>query len=310
MITILEGPDCSGKTMLANQLWPPKHALPRDIRPRTFHLHAGVPSPQGAWADYVRDLKLATEDPDDFVVMDRFILGELIYPGILGRATTFDYIHARMLARVCLAHQGVLIGCLPDYATTQELWYDRLDEELVQDEAKFQLAWSAWKNLLDIQTLLPQVRYDLTEDLPDKELCQKIQQVRPPENQGPGIGMFRAGVTVLVGEQVNPQVMADPMWPFVTEGGSSYWLTAQLEQAQIPETQLYWLNALSHTGRRTDPAFLDTLRPGRVVALGKAADLWCQGYGVDHEKVPHPQFWKRFHSGEKYPLLDLLQVKP
>lgn len=76
MITILEGPDLAGKTTLAEQLG-------------TKVLHSGQPT-HDTWQDeYVRRL-IADEDAwnhamDGHLVLDRWHIGELVYPAIYRR---------------------------------------------------------------------------------------------------------------------------------------------------------------------------------------------------------------------------------
>lgn len=131
-------------------------------------------------------------------------------------------------------------------------------------------------------------------------------------NRGPGAGAYRRGAVLLVGER--PHVARSGQLkhrlPFVSFDGAGCapWLAEQLELAGVPETDLYWVNAYDALGVPTDPAFVRDLQPRKVVALGKQAAEWCRDAGLSFVEVPHPQFWKRFKSGEPYPLLDVLRA--
>jgi hypothetical protein len=131
-------------------------------------------------------------------------------------------------------------------------------------------------------------------------------------NRGPGAGAYRPGaVTLLVGERPNVARTGELKHriPLVTFAGTgcAIWLAQQLEDAGVPESILYWINAYDAVGVPTDAAFLDDLQPHRVIAMGKLAERWCTDHASKFETVPHPQYWKRFHGNQRYPLLDQLR---
>jgi hypothetical protein len=86
-------------------------------------------------------------------------------------------------------------------------------------------------------------------------------------------------------------------------------LNALLLKEQIPEEALLWLNAYGPDGTPTAPSALFNLRPGAVIALGRQAARWLRvTCGVtSFLETHHPQYWKRFHNGEPYPLIPLLK---
>jgi hypothetical protein len=53
--------------------------------------------------------------------------------------------------------------------------------------------------------------------------------------------------------------------------------------------------------------FIDILKPRLVIALGEHAAKWCELNKVHHERISHPQYWKRFNSKKIYPLIDILK---
>lgn len=135
-------------------------------------------------------------------------------------------------------------------------------------------------------------------------------------NAGPGSGAWRPGkVTLLVGDRPNNGVHGDlkHKLPFFSlhSGGCSQWLAQQLEDAGVPESELYWVNSADARGVDTDAAFLRELRPKRIIAMGDYAQRWVSTYlpaGMESlcHGVAHPQYHKRFKHGQTYPLLDLL----
>lgn len=300
MNIILEGPDCSGKTTLA------KSGL-RDLE----YIHYGPPDDRGAWVQYVNALHDLEHEmkvnPEVNRVFDRFIYGELIYQPLL-RPRTRDPMrewHLRMLERVLLANQAVLVYCKPPHETNLELWRESasMGNELLKTEKDFDTSYRLYENLMAIRHL-PMAIYDLTSDKAAsllKELTAKL----PPRNRGPGIGMFAKGVTLLVGDQVNATNSVWD-WPFVATDGCSPWLATELDKGGIDERSLYWINAVDRRGIEADPAFIDQLHPGLIVALGKAAAIWCQRNRLQFTEVAHPQFHKRFRYNEDYPLIHVL----
>lgn len=119
------------------------------------------------------------------------------------------------------------------------------------------------------------------------------------------------GRTLLVGDRPAPSAPDDPDFhytPFGAITGSSLWLNLQLHHAEIPESQLAWVNAADLHGTVADHAVLRA-RWLRVVALGGNANRWVLKAGLPkaHVHVMHPQAWKRFHAREPYPLITLLR---
>ena len=130
-------------------------------------------------------------------------------------------------------------------------------------------------------------------------------------NLGPGAGAFRPGVsTLLVGERPGVARTGElkHRLPFVTFAGTGCapWLAHQLESIGVGKEQLYWINAYDALNVPTEHVFLELLQPRIIVALGKLAARWCSDASTRYEETTHPQFWKRFHHRERYPLLDLL----
>lgn len=119
---------------------------------------------------------------------------------------------------------------------------------------------------------------------------------------------------VLVGDRPGPAAPKDPSYhhtPFYSTKNSSSWLNCQLLREEIPEERLLWINAYDKDGVPNDPTTLLNLRPDTIIALGGNAAKWLEGVcGLEagqFVETYHPQYWKRFRSGERYPLLDILK---
>lgn len=199
--------------------------------------------------------------------------------------------HRRMLERAALAVGAVAVAPLPAVP-------DGSTRTPAEDQAN---PLSHWEAL----------------GVPGTDLPRPWRGALPPPgplgwvNRGPGAGAFRPGAMLLIGERpgVARSGQLKHRLPFVSfdGGGCAGWLAEQLESVSVPESALYWINAYDALGVPTSPAFLYALEPTHIVALGRDAERWCNANAVgDFYVVPHPQYWKRFQSRRRYPLLDVL----
>lgn len=140
-------------------------------------------------------------------------------------------------------------------------------------------------------------------------------------NLGPGAGMFRPGVSLLVGSSPNSAKHGSLKHRLsffsMHDGGCSGWLTQHLEDAGVPESGLYWINAYDHHSIPTAVDWLKDLRPARVALLGTDACKWWKYYAspqLVHETLvqgfDHPMFHKRFDAGNPYGLGAFLRGSP
>lgn len=101
--------------------------------------------------------------------------------------------------------------------------------------------------------------------------------------------------------------------PFYSTKNSSLWLNRQLVEAGIPETSLLWFNTTLADGTKLGHHIIDyqlKYTPGlQVICLGNNAKRWFEERydNTAATTIYHPQAWKRFHSKDPYPLLDLLK---
>lgn len=301
-LTILEGPDGSGKSTLAAQLDYSHVLLNSPHRPNIVHHGPYLDErPRRVWLHYAEPLKNSTAP----LLYDRSWVSEPIYGEVMrGGEDRVGVARRRMLERLALSRQAVVIMCLPDVERCVEAYRSRKGTEYLEKEElvrRVHAGYELW--LFEGSGSVPAVWYDY-EETTWEELEDSVLLLRPNPNHGPGVGHWFPGrVTVLVGGQTQPH---HGTLPFVGDSGSSPWLAEQLEEVGVPEHQLYWVNNRRPDDSEEDPRFLDSLRPRRVVALSRDAEHWLRRHGIDHEVVPHPQYWKLFRHHEPYPLKEVL----
>ena len=123
-----------------------------------------------------------------------------------------------------------------------------------------------------------------------------------------GVGSFRPGVILIIGEQASDPKNAPEQRPFCCTKGCSGWLNKLLDIEDIQEEKLFWVNALNNDGSEVYLVkLIKNLLPRRVIALGNVAQSICEKQVICFEKCYHPQYWKRFKSKQRYPLLDMLK---
>jgi len=98
MITILEGVDGTGKTSHAN--WLAKETGAKVI-------HAGIPTHGHWWNEYITSIM--DEDEDQCLILDRWHLGEMIWPKIFGRESLFQKNSSFILCHNTLLELGATI---------------------------------------------------------------------------------------------------------------------------------------------------------------------------------------------------------
>ena len=287
---ILEGPDGSGKSHLLERMkkpdsafyrWGKRHYSKSDFR---WMLH-------DLWAD-----------PDRFIY-DRAYLSEQIYGPLLRDEDKIGKSGRRMLDRVALSKQGIVVLCIPPFEVAKKAWASRKEEELIQDGNLYNQLYSEY---LSLETDLPIIQYDWTVDT-YMDLERRLLEAMPNKNLGYGIGNYSGSSTLLVGDMVKHRGQFEAC--FCWDQGSAPWLADKLEEASIPEDRLYWINARNYLGRVNPADFIEKMNPENIVALGNKAASWCDNNSLAYEKVKHPQYWKRFKSKEEYPLIPLLKER-
>lgn len=313
---ILEGPDCGGKSTLGDE-------LVRQIEERKPTFLEGIRVSRHHHGPYLNDPQpfprylASLLNPTDVTIMDRSWLSEPIYGRAYRDGADRLGSLSRMLERVALGATTLVVVCKPEFRVVARKWADRKGEEYLQSERALREVYDGYhpENLrTDLRTIYFDYRTHSLQETASvilKELiCGKSSGTFFPHTEGT-LGSHQPKV-VLLGERAN----GDLDLPFVNLSGCSPWLVDQLEQAGVRERDLAWMNVQDPNGKFKPLSYLhdhldapiehDVTIP-HFVALGRVAQAWCEHHGLPHRRVAHPQWWKRFHHAETYPLIDVLK---
>ncbi len=291
-LTIFEGPDCSGKTTAAK-------AYAEATGARYVHFDALPHVSTGLARMYVETMLPAVLGYQD-VVFDRSWLSEYPYGKVfrqgadrLGAATK------RMLERLAWRCGAVVVRCAPPLHHILRTFRERAHREYLDNEHQLREIYRLYR---EQQTSLPVVDYDYTVEPELKQVLVAARRSMLHPLKLASAGNWCAPV-ILIGERFAQRKNLDPhyQWPFASFSGSgcSQWLTRQLEDANVSEADLLWVNA------DQDLSLLPSGAP--YIALGREAAAVARGYGLGVIQVPHPQYAKRFDATGPYQLIQVIE---
>jgi hypothetical protein len=291
-VTIFEGPDGSGKTTAAKQ-----YAYTTGAR--YVHLPSLPRVTDGLARMYVEAMLPAILGYQP-VVLDRCWLSETPYGEVFREGRDRMSLAARrMLERLALRCGAVVVRCDPGLDSVLESFRKRKGLEMLKSEIQLQRVYDLY---VTTPSELPIVHYDFggyTFTWVQQEIARQRLPCHP-------VDLLSAGnwhaPFVLMGEEFAERKNQDPwyQWPFASfsSEGCSKWLTDELHRAGVREQGLLWVNA------DQDLEQLDTRHKPTFIALGRVAGEKLASFNIKHSLVEHPQYHKRFKSGQIYPLIN------
>lgn len=316
---ILEGPDGAGKSTLAAAF--ERRLIGRGVATTVVKSqHGPYLGEDDIAGHYLDDLASAwaVRHTGAAWLLDRSWISEAIYGPLVRNSNRIDVARRRALERVGLAVGAAVVLCLPPYETCLGAYLTRKQLEYLPSESLLKQVYDGYQTYGTDQLFpasrggLPTYFYNRTEETHRGTFIESLMYdlYRQPPNMGPGVGNFAPGeVTLLVGDQVNVNTAAAHL-PFISwhPGGCAGWLSRQLEEWGVEERELYWVNANGLDGRPISPhGWFDMLAPKKIVALGAAANDWCNWHKIPCVAVAHPQNHKRFSFEKPYPLREILR---
>lgn len=298
-IIIIEGPDGAGKTTLAQYY----------ARQGFEYRHEG-PSPPGITAlDYYASKLLEYKRSGRDFVLDRFHLGAFVYGRVLRGKEEIDTNELEIFQRLLSAFNVDVILAIAPFKDCYATWKARRNAELIGSKSKFKEVFQLWRS---VQKDYKKRWYSHLWNYKSEKTPPTVSSL--PELPEGTIGSPAASY-LFIGEKSNGRLDL----PFFTMSNSSGFFYWSLIKAGYHERELALVNAFKLNGVPYNLADALGALPNvrSVIALGnKAYEEFL--YQVHHNsifkiwlpdirKLPHPQYWKRFHFNKTAQYVKLLK---
>src|SRR5262245_36173568 len=301
MLIILEGPDGTGKTSLAQRLAVQLAVkYPRD---RVEVLHRGVPSPTSHPLDeYVLPLLDYGPNEGRHIVCDRWHWGEYVYPRALKRESRMDDAVFRYVELFLQSRGAVIYWPFTRVdELSQRLITLNKDQHILPDLPELQYFYHEVSERSRLHQLLRQ-----SDTTPDRLINAGHFNEVLHSQLNPFVTLVgdRNPHALLIGDvrhaYRNGHIDLDDHRPAFMpyQATSGHYLLG----ADIPCTYAL-ANACD-----VDNIFelIKQARPRRIVALGSKAHRALTASNIPHGAVPHPQYVRRFHPRARQQYYDLL----
>ncbi len=291
MIVLIEGCDGTGKTTLANEL----------VSYGYDYHHFVVPDKpvMRYWFEKLQTLTQPT-------VLDRLHLSEEAYGPVFRDGSALSELDWWVVEGWLWARDTVLILCSTSWANMEE------NQRVSKGEYHGDRQRAVVLNYMDLlgKTDLPMTLYDYTGGDVVHTLAMSLVKERQARSrvrwERTGLGAIQGPRTWLVGDRPSPQAVKEPeLSQTVFHSTAGEYLRRAMAGSY---ERLAWHN--THLSNAYDgrgmalPLYDDWNWLGRpkVVALGNLASKALEGAGIPNEKVPHPQWWRRFrhHDLKEY----------
>lgn len=308
MLIILEGPDGAGKTTRARLL--ADHLEQRMPRDRVRILHKGPPT-SPPLEEYVRPLLDYRPGRGEHIICDRWHLGELVYPQLLGRPTTYGLAEHRYVEAFLRSRGAFVEGHFFDAPVLYGRLTRRGDDLLGKVTlGQVERMCDAWQYAFTQTSLpvhyMPVSLFNLVEYALAQEMSADLWSNRG--NTTTFVG-WPWPLTLLVGD-----VRGRFDWPlaFVPERGTSgHWLFSHLnpyDHGFVNANDVDDVEKLARTVEEHERLAPLGEASMRWVALGRKASRRLTDAGIKHGVVPHPQFVRRFYHYSGHAYADLIRA--
>ncbi len=268
-IVILDGPDASGKSVLADAFADMYHG---QIIHLTYNKDVGP-----VMFDYQTDkmMEAIEESQEHLVIVDRHWMSENIYANTFRGGSPWPLM-GRMMDRVWMKQAAIHVVCLPDnLESAVEMHRKNMDASHPYEDDKFRelasryrrfvygchkykesdyVSWYARQGGILRHRFHDFTPYYMTlqgkhldifcsceiERLRQRQNSQYVMALKPSEHNI--LGHIRFAKYLFIGEQVNNKGKSYN-WPFYEYGNSSLYLTEALQEINFHEDLAMWTNA-------------------------------------------------------------------
>jgi hypothetical protein len=230
------------------------------------------------------------------IISDRAYLGEMVYPKIFNdnRPLLKKY-QQQAIERIINNTNSILIYCIASSKFIKNIFDTRGDELITFEQTREE------KKLFDksiktckVNNLLyysPEFSNDERNSFFNELDKIIIEDDHLRYRKFKGNGNYKSKI-MLVGEQFNTSVTLKEEFAFSDYKGSSDYLSKAL---YFINEDIYLTNS-EKTGNVTLFEEIMIVNPNVIIALGNKASAILNHFKIKYEKIPHPQFWKRFHN--------------
>lgn len=334
-IILLDGPDCAGKTTLANKIKDQAEKLGATAE---VH-HLGKPAVGTCWHEHSSALIRYVGDAyghDKLIIADRHFLSEAIYGCVYRDGSEYPFA-ARHVDRLFNRLRVPRVICAPPvdavvekHAEMKKIRFEEYDSGMDKVAKRYLDLWhgaetgevndSHWPYNHDtdyIQQLtlcggvadrLGWYHYDWTKHDTDTYARYILHELITEQELVPEemlnvwdfkfTGFPDKNSVLLVGDKLSPRATWDI--PFYANDGCSLYLAKTLQQLSADESRIVMANINDPNGLQTVRALMEMC--GRVVVLGREAEKTMLLAGLRfNAKVRHPQHARRFsHNTDAY----------
>lgn len=285
---ILEGPDGAGKSTLSEQL--------HSISPRSTHeVHFGPMKGEKEIGHFFANA--FTAQPYKKIIMDRCWMSEAIYAEAYGRFNRMTIVRKRLLERLALTYNTVMIICLPPFSKCAEIFNSRLEEEYLSDTQQLQKVYSRYgAAVLDEpddklvsnfdKPHMPYLVYDWTQDGAYQDLLNELAYLQTNiidfNAASPGSGAWKEGQSTLIlgkGIDIFQNNIMHTIFNNLSTFKKVVSITEALEVEGFNEDELYWCNTRTSDNTPRDPHFVRELRPCQILCTDQDSKKWCATNG-------------------------------
>lgn len=291
MLIILEGPDCAGKSTLAS-----------DIKRRIWSRGDGVdifhrgPPTRHPLDEYVTPL-LEYRPGRPHIICDRWHLGELVYPQILGRPTRMDPA-VTWYIEMFLRSRGASITVLrPPFDELMVRYAVRGDRFIATDQ--MMAVWEAFNQLEPLSPARRTPDEVIASATGAAQRAQRLNRlvtyVGDPTPDVVFVGDVRNCVGVHCTHRDRHSPLGTAFMPYPATSGH-YLLRSLLAAVDLKWISTVRVGLINACDVDSVPLADDALYGPNLVTLGVQANKKLIKLGIPHAAAPHPQYVRRFHN--------------
>lgn len=301
-VIVLDGPDGTGKSTLAQELC---QKLDAKYLHLTYRWPKNMFDYHTAALFYV--LRQAQERP---VVLDRWWMSEIVYADAYRGGSKWPLAH-RLFQKAALRHNFLYVFCLPQDKPRYLQHFNELKGRRTEMfDAGMDKVYDGFEKIVKrfMRENHPSFGlYDLFHSEGSVDLIlewsselrkRDLVMLNAPTNFMNLTGHPSQAKYLFVGDELKPKTRRE-VWPFFEYGNSSLYLAETFEKLEVPEHELMFMN-INHPWQKQTNVLLQFIaqeyRHISIVPMGKEARVGLNSLGINfNHELAHPQYYRRFN---------------